>query len=109
MTNHGTEEDIRFAIDWVLGLATPPRPSPSAWTDAEWCGYWREQKGRVLHTLNALQFRAVPDAAQVIQRCTDYLVGGGLFNPELMQHGMVRDLIIDCRDALEATLQEPTR
>jgi len=37
----------------------------------------------------------------VTQRCTDYLSGGGLFNPELADHDAVRDLIIDCRDYIE--------
>lgn len=31
---------------------------------------------------------------------TAYLASGGLFNPELMEHDKVRDLVIDCRDAL---------
>lgn len=36
-----------------------------------------------------------PDLAQ---RITDYLSGGGLFNPELANHDAVRDLLIECRD-----------
>ena len=28
-------------------------------------------------------------------RVTDYFVGGGLFNPELVNHEIVRDLIMD--------------
>lgn len=36
------------------------------------------------------------------KRITDYLSSGGLFNPELMEHNKVRELIIDCRDALAA-------
>ena len=35
-------------------------------------------------------------------RITGYLVAGGLFNPELMEHDKVRDLLIDCRDALKS-------
>ena len=34
------------------------------------------------------------------ERITAYLSGGGLFNPELANHDAVRDLLIDCRDAL---------
>ena len=34
------------------------------------------------------------------QRITDYLTGGGLFNPEMANHEAVRDLLIDCRDEL---------
>jgi hypothetical protein len=33
-------------------------------------------------------------------RITAYLAGGGLFNPELANHDAVRDLLIECRDAL---------
>lgn len=36
----------------------------------------------------------------VRDRITAYLVGGGLFNPELANHDAVRDLLIDARDAL---------
>ena len=33
-------------------------------------------------------------------RITEYLSGGGLFNPELANHEAVRDLLIECRNAL---------
>lgn len=36
----------------------------------------------------------------LINRITDYLAIGGLVNPEMMEHEKVRDLLIDCRDAL---------
>jgi hypothetical protein len=36
------------------------------------------------------------------QRITDYLSSGGLFNPELMEHDKVRELLIDCRVVLAA-------
>lgn len=36
----------------------------------------------------------------LVARITAYLTGGGLFNPELANHDAVRDLLIDCRDAL---------
>ena len=35
------------------------------------------------------------------ERCTEYLSSGGLFNPEMMEHDKVRDLIIDCRNEIE--------
>ena len=35
------------------------------------------------------------------RRITEYLSGGGLFNPELADHNAVRDLLIDCRAALD--------
>jgi hypothetical protein len=37
----------------------------------------------------------------IVERCTAYLSDGGLFNPELAIHDMVRDLVIDCRDEIE--------
>ena len=33
-------------------------------------------------------------------KITEYLANGGLFNPELMDHGAVRDLLIECKEAL---------
>jgi hypothetical protein len=36
------------------------------------------------------------------QRITEYLTAGGLFNPEYMDHNAVRDLLMDCRDRIEA-------
>jgi hypothetical protein len=43
--------------------------------------------------------KAMPPASfgSVGERITEYLSHGGLFNPELMQHQTVRDLLIDCR------------
>lgn len=44
-------------------------------------------------------------AAQLIAlRITEYLSSGGLFNPELMDHEAVRDLLIDCRAELGVSL-----
>lgn len=40
-------------------------------------------------------------AIRLLQRIQEYLEVGGLFNPELMEHDKVRDLIIDCRDYIE--------
>jgi hypothetical protein len=36
----------------------------------------------------------------VCDRITQYLSVGGLFNPELMEHQKVRDLLIDARSVL---------
>lgn len=41
----------------------------------------------------------------LLARITSYLSGGGLFNPELASHKAVRDLLIDCRDALAASVE----
>lgn len=40
-------------------------------------------------------------------RITDYLSSGGLCNPEMMEHGKVRDLLIDCREALAVHATKP--
>ncbi len=45
-------------------------------------------------------------AADALSRITAYLIGGGLFNPELANHEGVRDLLIDCRDTIEQLRQE---
>jgi hypothetical protein len=37
----------------------------------------------------------------LVERITSYLTCGGLWNPELAEHGAVRDLLIECRAALE--------
>jgi hypothetical protein len=37
---------------------------------------------------------------KLIDRITEYLFNGGLFNPELANHIAVRDLLIECRDVL---------
>lgn len=37
------------------------------------------------------------------RRIQNYLANGGLFNPELMEHDKVRDLLIDIRDFLFQT------
>lgn len=40
-------------------------------------------------------------AEELASRITAYLCGGGLWNPELADHITVRDLLIECRAALE--------
>ena len=34
------------------------------------------------------------------ERINDYLSSGGLFNPELMEHEKVRELLLDCREEI---------
>ena len=36
----------------------------------------------------------------LIDSITAYLSNGGLFNPELANHDVVRDLLIECREVL---------
>ena len=50
-----------------------------------------------------------PKQLSVIDRITEYLSGGGLFNPELANHDAVRDLLIDAREAHAAALEELAR
>ena len=38
---------------------------------------------------------------ELIEKITEYLCLGGLFNPELANHLAVRDLLIECREALK--------
>lgn len=34
-------------------------------------------------------------------KITEYLSAGGMFNPELMEHEKVRDLLIKCREEIK--------
>lgn len=43
------------------------------------------------------------------ERITNYLSTGGLFNAEMAQHDVVRDLLIDCRKALLAAHDQKVR
>lgn len=40
------------------------------------------------------------DAKTVITKIDQYLQVGGLFNPEMMDHDQVRDLIMECRSVI---------
>lgn len=39
--------------------------------------------------------------SDLLEQIGGYLDTGGLFNPELMEHDKVRDLIMDCRSEIE--------
>ena len=43
----------------------------------------------------------------LINRITYHLSSGGLFNPELADHLAVRNLLMECREALAQPEQEP--
>lgn len=45
-------------------------------------------------------------ADELLGRIRHYLASGGLFNPELADHYAVRDLIMDCRDWMDARWNE---
>jgi len=47
-----------------------------------------------------------PVTDRLLERIRGYLVNGGLFNPEQMEHQKVRDLIIEC--ALRLKIQSDT-
>lgn len=38
---------------------------------------------------------------EILSRIQNYLANGGLFNPEMMEHEKVRDLIMECRTYIE--------
>jgi hypothetical protein len=38
--------------------------------------------------------------AELVERIDNYLVNGGNWNPEMMEHDKVRQLLLDCRCAL---------
>lgn len=40
----GLVERLGQAVEFVMALGTPPRPEPSAWTDAAWCEHWRQKR-----------------------------------------------------------------
>ena len=42
-------------------------------------------------------------------RITEYLSNGGAFNPELMNHDVVRDLLVDARDVIETVAREQNK
>jgi len=42
---------------------------------------------------------------ELSDRITEYLANGGLFNPELMEHDKVRDLLMDIREYLDRELR----
>lgn len=44
--------------------------------------------------------------SDITERLTEYLVHGGLYNSELMQHNKVRDLLIDCRAEIARLREE---
>jgi hypothetical protein len=46
-------------------------------------------------------------AKELSDRITQYLVMGGMFNPELANHEAVRDLLIECRKVLDDLYPHP--
>lgn len=50
--------------------------------------------------LDAITKARKASAEELLGRIQSYLGNGGLFNPEMMEHEKVRELLIDCRDCL---------
>lgn len=44
---------------------------------------------------------------EIVARINGYLQSGGLFNPEMVEHEKVRDLLLDCRDTLTKPKPKP--
>lgn len=42
-----------------------------------------------------------PTASSIQRRIADYMVLGGLFNPELARHEAVRDLLMECQQVVK--------
>jgi hypothetical protein len=47
--------------------------------------------------------------SSILERISEYLHLGGLFNPEMMEHDKVRDLIIACRDEINDLVKDRVR
>lgn len=64
----------------------------------------KPDRGRPLYAEAPVRDDRLPQqrGASLVQRISAYLLGGGLFSPELADHDSVRALLIDCREALSA-------
>jgi len=62
------------------------------------CGHYIDKYWKVYRDPRPLP--AIPPEPSLPDRITSYLATGGLFNPELAKHDVVRDLLIECRAAL---------
>lgn len=67
----------------------------------------RNKKARkdIVHSREqaSLPIKPAPETnptAEILSRIQNYLGNGGLFNPEMMEHDKVRELILDCRDEI---------
>ncbi len=52
---------------------------------------------------------ALATGSPVLNRISEYLQLGGLFNPEMMEHEKVRDLIMACRDEISDLVKDRVR
>lgn len=107
----GTKEIVRKIRDHE-SLADPAKirlnPDGSAQIDPGWLDQLMRE------AMDAEATRQQPTSKQrhvfndraVPARITEYLGNGGLWNPDLMNHEAVRDLLIDARDVVEMLLRE---
>lgn len=49
---------------------------------------------------NEMILGRIKETKALVERIQNYLGNGGLFNPEMMEHDKVRDLLMACRDYL---------
>jgi len=75
-----------------------------AWVECDNCGIQGPLKAWRNRTPNESRI-AKPNAAGLVARISEYLQLGGLFNPEMMEHDKVRELLMDCRAEMEALLK----
>lgn len=81
--------------------------------NCSFCGFRSEQeayKGWLKDTFGEITSKAIlklmkktntERAKKLSDRITAYLICGSIFNPELANHEAVRDLLIECREALK--------
>ena len=51
----------------------------------------------------------LPILESILDRIAEYLQRGGLFNPEMMEHDKVRDLLMGCRQEIISRSVETSR
>lgn len=76
--------------------------------ECELCGItkvYKESTGWICRNKECPPTPAAAQAGETGRAISGYLQAGGLFNPEMMKHDKVRDLLMRCRDEL-ATLRE---
>lgn len=67
--------------------------------------YCRSDAEYLLSEIGALKYR-LHEARDLLKRVQNYLEHGGFFNPELMAHDKVRELVVDLAEALRAERTE---
>ena len=68
-----------------------------------------EMAHAMVAALNAVETRAAQPLTSLCSRIDSYFAHGGLWNPDEMEHEKVRQLLMDCRDALAAQPGDPPK